>query len=83
MSTSEYPKLLWFGRQHHSESVVLGCALFQTFRPGVIFGQRYHVDRHGHLALKQLRLSVLNEMHANSYTDPRLVIMLFYDRRNW
>ena len=35
--------------------------------------QRYHVDRHGELALKQLRLSVLNEMHANSYTGPRLV----------
>jgi hypothetical protein len=26
----------------------------------------------GQIALKQLRLSVLNEMHTNSYTDPRL-----------
>jgi hypothetical protein len=36
-------------------------------------GQRYHVDRHGQLTLKQLRLSVLNEMHTNSYTGPRLL----------
>ena len=39
-------------------------------RPGFQFGQRYHFDRHGQLALKQLRLSVLNEMHTNSYTGP-------------
>ena len=39
------------------------------------FGQRYHVDRHGQLALKQLRLSVLNEMHTNLYTGPRLNAM--------
>ena len=32
---------------------------------GFRFGQRY---RHGQLALKQLRLSVLNEIHTNSYT---------------
>ena len=43
------------------------------FRPGLGFGQRYHVDRHGQLTLKQLRLSVLNEMHTNSYTGPRLM----------
>ena len=30
------------------------------------------VDRHGQLTLKQLRLSVLNEMHTNSYSGPRL-----------
>ena len=36
-------------------------------------GQRYHLDRHGQLALKQLRLSVLNEMRTNSYTGPRLL----------
>ena len=35
-------------------------------RPGFGFGQRYHVDRHGQLTLKQLRLSVLNEVHTNS-----------------
>ena len=29
-------------------------------------------DRHDQLTLKQLRLSVLNEMHRNSYTGPRL-----------
>ena len=40
---------------------------------GIIgFGQRYHLDRHGQLTLKQLRLSVLNEMHTNSYSGPRL-----------
>ena len=38
------------------------------------FGQRYHVDRHGQLTLKQLRLSVLNEMHTNSYSGPRLYV---------
>jgi hypothetical protein len=54
------------------ESVVFGCGRFRTFRPGLGFGQRYHVDRHGQLALKQLRLSVLNGMHTNSYTGPRL-----------
>ena len=35
--------------------------------------ERYHVDRHGQLTLKQLRLSVLNEMHTNSNTSPRLI----------
>ena len=37
--------------------------------------QRFHVDHHGQLALKQLRLSVLNEMHTNSYTGPRLKLV--------
>jgi hypothetical protein len=37
------------------------------------FGQRYHVDGDGQLAPKQLILSVLNEMHTNSYTGPRLL----------
>jgi hypothetical protein len=32
----------------------------------------FHVDRHGHFTLKQLKLPVLNEMHTNSYTGPRL-----------
>ena len=44
------------------------------FRPGLVLEQRYHVDRHGQLTLKQLRLSVVNEMHTNSYSDPRLLI---------
>ena len=38
-----------------------------------MFGQRYHIDRHGQLALKQLRLPVLNEMHTNHNTGPRLL----------
>ena len=37
---------------------------FRTFCPGLEFGKRYDVDHHGHLAL----LSVLNEMHTNSYS---------------
>ena len=52
--------------------VDFGCGQFRTFCPGLGFWQRYHVDRHGQLALKQLRLSVLNEMHTNSYTGPGL-----------
>jgi hypothetical protein len=59
---------IWYG-----ESVVFGCGQFRTFRPGLGFGQRYHVDRHGQLAPKQLTLSVLNEMHTNSYT-----VLCFY-----
>ena len=43
-----------------------------SFRPGLRLRQRYHLDRHGQLSLKQLRLSFLNEMHTNSYTGPRL-----------
>ena len=31
-----------------------------------------HVDRHGQFTLKQLRLSLVNEMPTNSYTGPRL-----------
>ena len=38
--------------------------------------QRYHVDRHGQLTLKQLRLSVLNEVHKNSYSGPRLTVKI-------
>ena len=40
-------------------------------------GQRYHLDRHGQFTLKQLRLSVLNEMHTNSYTGPGLDTVYF------
>ena len=40
---------------------------------GFGFGQRYHVDRYGQFTLKLLRLSVLNEMHTNSYSGPRLI----------
>ena len=31
-----------------------------------------HVDHHGQFTLKQLRLSLVNEMPTNSYTGPRL-----------
>ena len=40
--------------------------------------QRYDVDRHGQLALKQLRLSVQNEKRRNSYTGPRLKYLRHY-----
>ena len=43
------------------------------FRFGSVSEQHYHVDQHGQLTLKQLRLSVLNEMHTNSNTGPRLI----------
>jgi hypothetical protein len=55
-----------------ARALFLGVNSFGRFAPDWGFGQRYHVDRHGQLALKQLRLSVLNEMHTNSYTCPRL-----------
>ena len=72
-------RLVW---QHHGDSVIFGCGRFRTFRPGFGFGQRYYLDRHGQLALKQLRLSVLNEMHTNSYTGPRLKYQLDYNSDN-
>ena len=49
-----------------------GCGQFRLVRPGFGSGQRYHVDRHGQLILKELRLSALNEVDTNSYTGPRL-----------
>ena len=53
-------------------TTVSGRGHFQDFRPRFRFLHICHVDRHGHFTLKQLRLLVLNEMHANSYTGPRL-----------
>jgi hypothetical protein len=35
-----------------------------------------HVDRHGHFTLRQLRLLILNESHTNSYTGPRLILLI-------
>ena len=63
---------IWGGGGHYGKSVVFECGQFGMFRPRLVSEQRYHVDRHGQLTLKQLRLSVLNEMHINSYTGPRL-----------
>ena len=51
---------------------ILGCGHFRAFRPGFILWHTCHVVRHGHFSLKQLRLPVLNEMHTNSCTGPRL-----------
>ena len=54
-------------REDRQHTISLGTKLCTCY------GQRYHVDRHGQLTLKQLRLSVLNEMHTNSYSGPRLL----------
>jgi hypothetical protein len=45
---------------------------FSGLPPGFRFWHICHVDRHGHLVIKQLRLPVLNETHTNIYTGPRL-----------
>ena len=60
---------------------ILGCGHFRAFRPGFSFWHTCHVVRHGHFTLKQLRLPVLNEMHTNSCTGPRLIRMLFTSDR--
>ena len=52
---------------------MLGCGHFRAFRPGFSLWHTCHV-RHGHFTLKQLRLPVLNEMHTNSCTGPRLTV---------
>ncbi len=44
----------------------------QAFLSGFSIWHTRHVIRHGHFILKQLGLSVLNEMHTNSYIGPRL-----------
>ena len=54
------------------ENTILGCGHFRAFRPGFSLWHTCHVVRHGHFTLKQLRLPVLNEMHTNSCTGPRL-----------
>ena len=65
-----------------AKAFVFGCGRFRTFCPGFGFGQRCHLDRHGQLALKQLRSSVLNEMHTNSYTGPRLAHAVQHNTTN-
>ena len=51
---------------------ILGCGHFRVFCAGFSIRHTRHVVRHGHFILKQSRLPVLNEMHKNSYTGPRL-----------
>ena len=51
---------------------MLGCGHFRAFRPGFSLWHTCHVFRHDHFTLKQLRLPVLNEMHTNACTGPRL-----------
>ena len=53
---------------------MFGCGHFWAFRPGFSLWHTCHVVRHGHFTLKQLRLPVLNDMHTNSCTGPKLVM---------
>ena len=57
---------------------VLGCGHFRAVRLGFSLWHTCYVVRHGHYTLKQLRLPVLNEMHTNSCTSPRLLNVLWY-----
>ncbi len=61
-----------------AKTAIIGCGHFQAFRPGFSIWHICHVVRHGHFTPKQLRLSVLNEMYTNSYTGPRLMMLLLY-----
>ena len=57
-----------------ARALFVGVASFGRFAPGLGLGQRYNVYRHRQFALKQLKLSVINEMHSNSYTGLRLYL---------
>ena len=59
---------------------VLGCH-FRLVRPGFSLWHTFHVVRHGHFTLKQLRLPILNEMHTNSCTGPRL--LKYVNTKSW
>ena len=48
------------------------AAAFGAFYPKLKFRQRYHVDDHSQIAIKQLRLSFLSEMRTNLCTGPRV-----------
>ena len=45
---------------------------------GFRFWHICHVDCHGHFTLKQLRLSLVNEVHTNFYTGPRLIVKILF-----
>ena len=48
----------------------LGVVSFLTFGPPRLeLRQRYYVNRYGKLALKQLSLLFLSEIHTKSYTE--------------
>ena len=68
---------IWLWSYRCAKTAILGCGHFQAFRPGFSIWHICHVVRHGHFTLKQLRLSVLNEMHTNSYTGPRLLYLSY------
>ena len=54
------------------ENIYIGVWSFSGILSGFSLWHTFHVVRHGHFILKQLRLHVLNEMHTNSCTGPRL-----------
>ena len=60
-----------------AKTAILGCGHFQAFRLGFSIWHIRHIVRHGHFTLKR-KLSVLNKMHTNSYTCPRLQRLQWY-----
>ena len=66
-------RLLLFSFGSYLSTAVSVPGHFQNFHPGFKFWYVCHVDRYDQLTLKQLRLSLVNEMRANSYKDPSLM----------
>ena len=54
-------------------TAVSGQGHFQDVHPRFGFWHICHANRHGHFTLKQLRLSLVNEMHTNVYSYPIVV----------
>ena len=50
-----------------------GRGHFEDFRSGFGLWHICHVERHGHFTLKQLRLSLVNEIPTKLYSGPRLI----------
>ena len=77
ISTSERLLLLLFGSYGYVDTALSGRGHFEDFCAGFGLWHICHVDRHGHrhghFTLKQLRLSLVNEMHTKLYSGPRLI----------
>ena len=54
------------------ENFCIGARSFSGISSQIQLWHTRYIVRHGHFTLKQLRLSVLNEMPTNSYRGPRL-----------
>ena len=67
----------------YGESVIFGWGRIWTFRPGFRFEQRYDVDRHGELTLKQLRLSVLINKKYMSVLKNKYMLFTGLEVRMW